>query len=128
MGEALEKYSGRDGDSQNIETAPVLSLPTSSPQVQGELSFVEPPSPARTRSYGKAKKTKVRGAFYKGFSKGGGVMYLPGDINGLAKKLQLLAASNTTVRNELVHELDALLRLKQLTRKEYTNITAHLAA
>ena len=58
-------------------------------------------------------------------------MYLPGDINGLAKKLQLLAeeffAGNTTVRNELVHALDALLRLKQLTHKEYTNITARLA-
>ena len=47
-------------------------------------------------------------------------MYLPGDINGLARKLQLLAAEifsgNTTVRNELAHALDALLRLKQLTR------------
>ena len=57
-------------------------------------------------------------------------MYLPGDINGLAKKLQLLAAEffagNTTVMNELVHALYALLRLKQLTRKEYTNITARL--
>ena len=59
-------------------------------------------------------------------------MYLPGDISGLAKKLQLLAADffagNTTVRNELVHVLDALLRLKQLTRKGCTNITARLAA
>ena len=57
-------------------------------------------------------------------------MYLPGNINGLAKKLQLLAAEifagNTTVRNELVHMLDALLRSEQLTRKEYTNITARL--
>ena len=60
------------------------------------------------------------------------MVYLPGDINGLAKKLQLSAAEffagNITVRNELVHVLDALLRLKQLTRKEYTNITARLAA
>ena len=59
-------------------------------------------------------------------------MYLPGDLNGLAKKLQLLAAEffagNTTVRNELVHVLDALLRLKQLTRKEYADISARLAA
>ena len=59
-------------------------------------------------------------------------MYLPGDINGLAKKLQLLVAEflagNTTDRNELVYVLNALLRLKQLTRKEYTNITARLAA
>ena len=127
LGEVVEQDSGRDGDSQDIETAPVWSLSTSSPKVQGELSsFIEPPSPAHTRSYGKAKKIKVRGAFYKGFSKGEGVVYLPGDINGLAKKLQLLAADffagNTTVRNELVHVLDAS------TRKEYTNITARLAA
>ena len=40
-------------------------------------------------------------------------MYLPGDINGLPKKLQFFAG-NTTVRNELVHVLDALLRLKQI--------------
>ena len=89
------------------------------------------PSPAHTRSHRKARKTNVRGAFYKVW-KGEGVVYLPGDINGLAKKLQLLAAEliagNTTVRNELVHVLDALLRLKQLTRKEYTNIIARLAA
>ena len=41
-------------------------------------------------------------------------MYLPGDINGLAKKLQLLTAEffagNTTVRNELVHVLDEYYR------------------
>ena len=87
-----------------------------------------PPSAARTRSHGKARKTKDREPFYKG----NGVVYLPEDINGLAKKLHLLAAEffagNTTVRNELVHVLDALLRLKQLTRKEYADITARLAA
>ena len=59
-------------------------------------------------------------------------MYLSGDINGPTKKLHLLAAeffaSNTTVRNELVHVLDALLGLKQLTRKEYADITARLVA
>ena len=86
-------------------------------------------SPLHTRSYGKAKKTKkAREPFYKGY----GVVYPPGGINGLAKKLHLLAAEffagNTTVKNELVHVLDALLRLKQLTRKEYTDITARLAA
>ena len=37
-------------------------------------------------------------------------------------------AGNTTVRNELVHVLDALHRFKQLTRKEYADITARLAA
>ena len=86
----------------------------------------ETPSPVRTRY--KAKKEKDREPFYKGF----GVVYVPGDINGLTKKLQLLAAEfstgNTTVRNELVHVLDALFRLKQSTRKEHTNITARLAA
>ena len=59
-------------------------------------------------------------------------MYLPGHINGLTKKLHLLAAEffagNTSVRNELVHVLEALLKLKQLTRKEYADITAPLAA
>ena len=59
-------------------------------------------------------------------------MYLPGDINGLEKKLHLFAtefyADNTTVRNELVHVLDTLLRLKQLALKEYTAITARLPA
>ena len=87
------------------------------------------PSSAHTRSYGKAKKTKKdREHFYKGY----GVVYLPGDINGLTKKLHLLAAEffagNTSVRNELIHVLDAMLRLKQLTRKEYADITARLAA
>ena len=59
-------------------------------------------------------------------------MYLPGDINGLTKKSDLSAAEffagNTTVWKELVHVLDALLRLKQLTRKDYADITARLAA
>ena len=59
-------------------------------------------------------------------------MYFPGDINGLTKKLYLLAAEyfsgNTSVSNELVHALDGLLRLKQLTRKEYADITARLSA
>ena len=34
-----------------------------------------PPSPAHKRSYGKAKKTKDREPFYKGY----GVVYLPGE-------------------------------------------------
>ena len=61
---------------------------------------------------------------------GSGVVYLPGDINGLSNKLELLSAEffagNTTVRNELVHVSDALLRLKKLTKKEYTEITNRL--
>ena len=87
-----------------------------------------PPSPTHSRSSGKAKTTKDREPFYKGY----GVVYLPGDINGLTKKLHLLTAEffvgNTSVRNELVHVLDALPRLKQLTRKEYADMTARLAA
>ena len=80
-----------------------------------------PPSPAYNRSHGTAKKPKNRDPFYKGY----GVVYLPGDINGLTRKLHLLAAEflegNTTVSYELLHVLDALLRLKQLARKEYTD-------
>ena len=122
-------------DSEDTDTSSIGDIGESSPSIlssdSGILSPDIPPSPAHTSSYGKAKKTKDRQPFYKGF-KCEGVVYLPGDINGLARKLQLLAAEffagNTTVRNELVHVLDALLRLKQLTRKEYTNITARLAA
>ena len=40
---------------------------------------------------------------------------LPGDINGLTKKLHLFAAwffaGNTTAKNELIHVLDTLHRL-----------------
>ena len=80
---------------------------------------------------GKARKTKDRQSFYKGYTRDG-MVYLPGDINGLTKKLQLLVAGffagNTRVRNGLVHALDALLRLKELAPKGSTNITARLAA
>ena len=87
------------------------------------------PSPLHTRS-GKAKSGKAKNVAQPPY--GRGVVYLPGDINGLGKKLRLLAAEffagNTTARNELVHVLDALLRLKQLTRKEYADIIARLVA
>ena len=46
------------------------------------------PSPVQSRSCGKSKKTKDREPFYKVY----GVVYLPGDINGVTKKLHLLAA------------------------------------
>ena len=66
----------------------------------GESSDISLPGPSIPRE-----------PFYKGF----GVVFLPGDINGLVKKLHLLAAEffkgNTSVRNELVHVLGALLRL-----------------
>ena len=123
-GESIPEGASEDTD--DTDTASKGHIGESSPS-----NILSLASPAHTRSYGKAKKTKDRVPSYKGF-KGEGVVYLPGDINGLAKKIQLLApeffARNTTVRNELVNVLDALLRLKQLIHKEYTNITAHLAA
>ena len=74
------------------------------------------------------KRRKTREAFYKGY----GVVHLPGDIMGLIGRLHLLSAEffagNTTVRNELVHVSEALLRLKQLTRGEYTDINNRLAS
>ena len=75
----------------------------------------------------KLKRRRIENLFYKDFE-GRGEVYLPGNIIGHTKKLHLLAAEffagNTTVRNEL----NALLRLKQLTRKDYINISARLAA
>ena len=89
----------------------------------GMVSPDIPPIPAHTRSHGKAKKTKDREPFYK--------KRLWSNVSSRrykrpTKKSHLLAAmffaSNTSVRNELVHVLDALPRLKQLTRKEYADI------
>ena len=103
-------------DTDDADTAPMGGEPSEDIS-EPDLTVLS--SPAHTRSYGKAKKEKDSTPFYKGY-KGEGLVYLPGDINGLTKKLLLLAAEffagNTTVRNELVHVLDALLRLKQLTR------------
>ena len=113
-----ESIAEEETDTDDTDTASRGDIGESSPS-----SIISLASPAHTCSYGKAKKRKDRVPFYKGF-KDEGVLYLPGDINGLARELQLLAAGffagNTTVKNELVHVLDALLRLKQLTRKEYT--------
>ena len=82
-----------------------------------------PPSRGKAR-----KRRKTREPFYKGY----GVVYLPEDIKGLTDKLHLLLADflggNTTVRNEVVYVLDALLRLKQLTRREYKDINNRLAS
>ena len=60
--EESEDTDGTETDSKedSSELAPVLMSPDS--------SIMSPaPSPARTRSYGKARKTKDRGAFYKGW-------------------------------------------------------------
>ena len=115
--EESEDTDGTDTDSMGDISEPAILSPVIMSSDSGIMS--PGPSPAHTRSHGKARKTKDRGAPYKGW-KGEGVVYLPGDINGFARKLQLLAAEffagNTTVRNELVHVLDALLRLKQVKR------------
>ena len=107
------------GDTESTDTASPASTRKAFEDVPSSSGIL---SPAGIRSRGKAVKEKNRDPFYKGF-KGHVVVYLPGDINGLAKKLHLLAA-------EFIgsHVLDALLRLKQLTSKEYTDITARLAA
>ena len=135
-GESIPEEESEDTDSTDTdwmgdisESSPAILSPVI---MSSDFGIMLPgQSLAHTRSHGKARKPKDRGAFYKGW-KCEGVVYLPGGINGLTKKLELLAAEffagNTTVRNELVHVLDALLRLKQLTRKEYTHITARLAA
>ena len=96
---------------------------TLSPGVISTPVITPPPSGGKSR-----KRRKTREPFYKGY----GVVYLPGDIKGLTDKLHLLLAEfitgNTTVRNELVYVLGALLRLKQLTRREYTDINNRLAS
>ena len=69
------------------------SLPPS-PSYSRFCCLSPPPPPAR--SHGKAKTTKDRETFYKGF----GVVYIPGNINELTRKLHLLGADffagNTT--------------------------------
>ena len=102
-----------DADTASIgdsgESSPGILSPDSGISSPGPC--ITPPSPLHSSPYDKVKKTKKdREPFYKGY----GVVYLPGDINGLTKKLHLL------------HAKFALLRLKQLTRKEYADITARL--
>ena len=130
-GESIAEEESEDID-DSVEsypaTASIEDIGESSDMLSPDTPGPSIPSPTHTRSYGKTKKTMDREPFYKGY----GVVYLPGDTNGLSKKLHSLAAElsagNTTVRNELVHVVDALLRLKQLPRKEYAGITARLAA
>ena len=86
-------------------------------------SDIPPPFVGKTR-----KRRRTREASYKVY----GVVYLPGYIKGLTDKLHLFPAEffagNTTGRDELVHVLDALLRLKELTCREYTDISNRLAS
>ena len=127
-GERIAAEEGSE-DTDDTGTASIGDIGESANILSSGTSDI-PPSPAHTRSYGKAKKTKDRETSNKGY----GVVYLPGDISGLTKKLHSLAAEffagNTTVRNDLVHVLDALLILKQLTRKEYAvpHLIAHIVA
>ena len=124
-GERIEEEEEESEDTDDADTAPMGGEPSAGIL---EPDFTVLSSPAHTRSYRKAKKEKDSKPFYRGY-KGEGVVYLPRYINGLTKKsfAAEFFAGNTTVRNELVHVLGALVRLKQLTRKEYTNITARLA-
>ena len=66
------------GDTDDTDTASRGDIGESSPSISSDSSILSPdlPSHVHTR-YGKAKKTKVRVPFYKGF-KGEGVVYLPG--------------------------------------------------
>ena len=115
---------GDIGESSDITSPGILSSDSGIPSSGSSI-----PSSLHTHSYGKCRKTKKD---RERFDKGYGVVYLPGYINGLTKKLHLSSAEffacNTTVRNELVHVLDELLRLKELTRKEYADIPRRLAA
>ena len=110
-GERISEEEGSE-DADDTDTASIRDIGESSDISSPGTSDI-PSSPAHTRTYGNTKKTKDREPFYKGYE-GRGVVYLLGDINGLTKKLYLLAAEffagNTTIRN-------ALLRLKELTRK-----------
>ena len=87
--EESEDTDGTDTDSMGDIREPAILSPAIISSDSGILS--PGPSPAHIRYHGKARKTTFRGAPYKGW-KGEGVVYLPGDINGLAMKLQLLAA------------------------------------
>ena len=82
--DSVESYDdiasiGDIGESSDILSPGILSSDS------GILSPGMPPSSAYTRFHGKAKKTKDREPFYKGYL----VVHLPGDINGLTKKLHI---------------------------------------
>ena len=81
-----ESEEGEDTDTSSSSIGDSFIRKLSSEMPSLHKSWSEPPSPAYTRSYRKARKTKDRDPFYKGY-KGEGVVYLPEDINGLAKKL-----------------------------------------
>ena len=90
-------------ESEDTDTASIGDIGES---LSSDSSMLSPASPAHTRSYGKAKKTKDREPFYKGY-KGEGVVYPPGDINGFAKSsLQVTPQSGTNLFTYWTHCLD----------------------
>ena len=70
-------------DSEDTDIASIGDIGESSSSMLSSDSSIQssdiPPSPPHTRSHGKAKTTKDREHFYKGY-KGEGVVYLPGYI------------------------------------------------
>ena len=78
-GESIPEEGSEDTD--DTDTASIGDIGKSSSSIlSSDSGILSPASPAHSRSYGKAKKTKDREPFYKGY-KGEGVVYLPGDIN-----------------------------------------------
>ena len=91
----IESLPDEEGETEDIEGTNTSSMEDSPSPASSHKSWPpspdispppSPPSPVRTRS-GNARKTKDREPFYKGYNSEG-VLYLPGDINGLAMKLQ----------------------------------------
>ena len=79
----MESLPDEEEESDNKDVDIGLMEDTDESTDSGILSPGLPPSPVHTHSHGKAKKIKDRKPFYKGY-KDEGVVYLPGDINGLA--------------------------------------------
>ena len=99
---AAEEEESEDTDTDSVESYPDFALPgdigESSDMLSPNTHHHSVPSHLHTCSYGNAKKRRrIENLFYKGY----GLLYLPGDINGLVKKLHLLGAEffagNTTV-------------------------------
>ena len=92
-GRIAEVESGDTGDTDSVESYPdiasIVDVGESSDILSPGTPGIPPP-PVHTRSYGKAKKDEGKRIFFKGY----GVVYLPGDINGLTKKLHLLLVTS----------------------------------
>ena len=95
----VEHGESEDTDTDSVESSPdpasMGDIGESTPDMLSPYSDIESPGPSKlsplhTRAYGRTKSGKAKK-----------VVYLPGDIKGLTKKLHLLAAEffagNTTV-------------------------------